>query len=199
MKYQSKSDAVLLLEDGTVFYGKAAGKVGTATGEICFNTGMTGYQEIFTDPSYFGQIMLTTNAHIGNYGIHADEIESDQMKIAGLICKNFNIQYSRPDAKGSIQDYYEEENMVAISDIDTRALVRHIRDKGAMNGIISSEITDIDELKIQLAEVPSMEGLQLCSKVSTKEAYFYGDENASLKSSCLRFRCKEKHPSLFIR
>ena len=151
MKYQSKSDAVLLLEDGTVFHGKAAGKVGTATGEICFNTGMTGYQEIFTDPSYYGQIMLTTNAHIGNYGVHADEIESDKMKIAGLICKNFNIQYSRKDAKGSIQDYYEEENMVAISDVDTRALVRHIRDKGAMNGIISSEITDIDELKITIS------------------------------------------------
>lgn len=191
MKYQSKSDAVLLLEDGTVFYGKAAGKVGTATGEICFNTGMTGYQEIFTDPSYYGQIMLTTNAHIGNYGIHADEIESDQMKIAGLICKNFNIQYSRPDAKGSIQEYYEEENMVAVSDIDTRALVRHIRDKGAMNGIISSEITDVDELKKQLAEVPSMEGLQLCSKVSTKEAYFYGDENAALKVAVLDLGVKK--------
>ena len=89
--------------------------------------------------------MLTT-MHILVITVSTDEIESDQMKIAGLICKNFNIQY-RQDAKGSIQEYYEEENMVAISDIDTRALVRHIRDKGAMNGIISSEITDIDELK----------------------------------------------------
>ena len=145
---------------------------GTATGEICFNTGMTGYQEIFTDPSYFGQIMLTTNAHIGNYGIHSDEVESDSMKISGLICKNYNLNYSRPDAEESIQDYFESEEMVAISDVDTRALVRHIRDKGAMNGIISSETTDIETLKEKLNQVPSMEGLQLCDKVSTTTTLF---------------------------
>lgn len=191
MKYKSKADAILLLADGTVFYGKAAGKIGTATGEICFNTGMTGYQEIFTDPSYYGQIMLTTNAHIGNYGIHTEEVESDKMKIAALICKNFNIQYSRPDATESIQAYYEEQNMVAISDVDTRALVRHIRDKGAMNGIVSSEITDINELKKHLSEVPSMEGLQLCSKVSTKEPYFFGEENAEYKVAVLDLGVKK--------
>lgn len=191
MKYKSKADAILLLADGTVFYGKAAGKIGTATGEICFNTGMTGYQEIFTDPSYYGQIMLTTNAHIGNYGIHAEEVESDKMKIAALICKNFNIQYSRPDATESIQAYYEEQNMVAISDVDTRALVRHIRDKGAMNGIVSSEITDINELKKHLSAVPSMEGLQLCSKVSTKEPYFFGEENAEYKVAVLDLGVKK--------
>ena len=185
MKYKNKLDAVLLLEDGTVFYGKSAGKVGIATGEICFNTGMTGYQEIFTDPSYYGQIMLTTNAHIGNYGIHNDELESDNMKIAGLICKNFNVQYSRPSSKSSIQDYYIDENMVAISDVDTRALVRHIRDKGAMNGIISSEIMDIQTLKVKLNQVPSMEGLQLCSKVSTTESYFFGDKSSEFKVAVL--------------
>ena len=198
MKYKSKADAILLLADGTVFYGKAAGKIGTATGEICFNTGMTGYQEIFTDPSYYGQIMLTTNAHIGNYGIHAEEVESDKMKIAALICKNFNIQYSRPDATESIQTYYEAQNMVAISDVDTRALVRHIRDKGAMNGIVSSEITDINELKKRLSEVPSMEGLQLCSKVSTKQPYFFGEENSEYKVAVLDLGVKE-HSSLFSR
>lgn len=191
MKYQSKSDAVLLLEDGTVFFGKSAGKVGTATGEICFNTGMTGYQEIFTDPSYFGQIMLTTNAHIGNYGIHAEEIESENMKISGLICKNYNVNFSRPDAEESIQDYFESEDMVGISDVDTRSLVRHIRDKGAMNGIISSETTDLDVLKEKLSEVPSMEGLQLCDKVSTKEPYFFGDENAKYKVAVLDFGVKK--------
>ena len=187
MKYKSKSDAVLLLEDGTVFFGKSAGMTGTATGEICFNTGMTGYQEIFTDPSYFGQIMLTTNAHIGNYGIHTHEVESDRMKISGLICKNYNLNYSRPDAEESIQDYFEFEEMVAISDVDTRALVRHIRDKGAMNGIISSETTDIEALKQKLNQVPSMEGLQLCDKVSTKTPYFFGDENAKFKVTVLDF------------
>ena len=190
MKYKSKSDAVLLLEDGTVFFGKSAGMIGTATGEICFNTGMTGYQEIFTDPSYFGQIMLTTNAHIGNYGIHTDEVESDRMKISGLICKNYNLNYSRPDAEESIQDYFESEEMVAISDVDTRALVRHIRDKGAMNGIISSETTDIEALKEKLNQVPSMEGLQLCDKVSTKTPYFFGEENAKFKVAVLDFGVK---------
>ena len=135
--------------------------------------------------------MLTTNAHIGNYGIHAEEVESDKMKIAALICKNFNIQYSRPDATESIQTYYEAQNMVAISDVDTRALVRHIRDKGAMNGIVSSEITDINELKKHLSEVPSMEGLQLCSKVSTKEPYFFGEENSEYKVAVLDLGVKK--------
>lgn len=187
----TKLPAVLLLEDGTVFYGKAAGKIGTTTGEICFNTGMSGYQEVFTDPSYFGQIMVTTNAHIGNYGIHSGEVESGGIKIAGLVCKNFNITYSRKQADKSIQDYFQEENIVGISDIDTRELVRYIRDKGAMNAIISSEITDIDELKAKLAEVPSMEGLELSSVVSTKEAYTYGDENASVKVAVLDLGVKK--------
>src|SRR5690606_29195775 len=93
--------AILLLEDGTVYRGKAAGKIGTTTGEICFNTGMTGYQEIFTDPSYFGQIMVTTNAHIGNYGIQNEESESEKIQIAGLVCKNYNIAYSRKMADKS--------------------------------------------------------------------------------------------------
>ncbi|QPH41048.1 glutamine-hydrolyzing carbamoyl-phosphate synthase small subunit [Pedobacter endophyticus] len=191
MTNYTKLPAILLLADGTVFHGKAAGKIGTTTGEICFNTGMTGYQEIFTDPSYFGQIMVTTNSHIGNYGIHNDEIESGSIKIAGLVCKNYNIVYSRKQAKESIQDYFQNDNLVAISDIDTRALVRHIRDKGAMNAIISSEITDLDELKKKLAEVPSMEGLELSSKVSTTEPYFHGNPDASLKVAALDLGIKK--------
>ena len=186
-----KLPAVLLLEDGTVYHGKAAGKIGTTTGEICFNTGMTGYQEIFTDPSYFGQIMVTTNAHIGNYGIHQDEIESGNIKIAGLVCKNFNIAYSRKKSDTSIQDYFQDENIVGISDVDTRSLVRHIRDKGAMNAIISSEILDIDRLKEKLTTVPSMDGLELSSQVSTKEAYEYGNEHAGLRVAVLDLGVKK--------
>lgn len=182
----TKLPAVLLLEDGTVYHGKAAGKIGTTAGEICFNTGMTGYQEIFTDPSYFGQIMVTTHVHMGNYGIHPDEMESNNIKIAGLVCKNFSISYSRKKlGTSSIQAYFQDENVVGISDIDTRALVRHIRDKGAMNAIISSEILDIDVLKEKLFAVPSMEGLELSSHVSTKEPYCYGDENARLRVAVL--------------
>lgn len=185
MTSYSKLPAILVLEDGTVFHGKAAGKIGTTTGEICFNTGTTGYQEIFTDPSYYGQIMATTNAHIGNYGIDEDDTESEKIQIAGLVCKNFNINYSRKLADQSIQTYFEEQNLVGISDIDTRSLVRHIRDKGAMNAIISSENLDIDSLKAELAKVPSMAGLELSSKVSTKEPYYYGSEDAAIRIAVL--------------
>src|SRR5690606_41793517 len=103
MTIQTEQKAILMLEDGTVFYGEAAGNIGTTTGEICFNTGTTGYQEIFTDPSYYGQIMVTTNAHDGNYGIDRDDEESGSIQIAGLVCKNYNISYSRKMADESIQ------------------------------------------------------------------------------------------------
>lgn len=191
MTNYSKLPAILVLEDGTVFEGKAAGKIGTTTGEICFNTGTTGYQEIFTDPSYYGQIMVTTNAHIGNYGIDEDDTESDKIQIAGLVCKNYNINYSRKMADQSIQTYFEEGNLVGISDIDTRSLVRHIRDKGAMNAIISSENLNVDALKEQLAKVPSMAGLELSSKVSTKEPYFYGTEDAPIRIAVLDLGIKK--------
>jgi len=146
MNHQSKKKAILLLKDGTLFEGKSIGIDGTAVGEICFNTGMTGYQEIFTDPSYFGQIMITTNAHIGNYGVNSNEQESDTIKISGLVCRNFSFDYSRENAQESLLDYFKKQNFVAISDIDTRALVRYIRDKGAMNAVISTE-TDLDILQ----------------------------------------------------
>ena len=181
MENIEKVPAVLLLEDGTVYHGYSAAKVGTTTGEICFNTGMTGYQEIFTDPSYYGQILLMTNAHIGNYGAFSEEVESKDIKISGLVVKNYTVQYSRRMTEQSIQDYLLDENLVGIYGVDTRAIVRHIRDKGAMNAIISSEITDLDTLKEQLAAVPSMSGLELASKVSTKEPYFVGDPDAPHK------------------
>ena len=186
-----KIPAILLLEDGSVFHGSAAGKVGTATGEICFNTGMTGYQEVFTDPSYFGQILVTTNAHIGNYGIMNEEVESESIKIAGLVCKNYNINYSRQMADKSIQDYFLDEKVVGISDVDTRELVRHIRDKGAMNAIISSEVLDVDKLKSMLKEVPSMAGLELSSEVSTQEPYTIGADDAEIKIAVLDLGVKK--------
>lgn len=183
-KYQKKK-AVILLEDGTLFWGSSTGLDGEATGEICFNTGMTGYQEIFTDPSYLGQIMVTTNAHIGNYGVKEDEVESGSIKIAALVCKNFSEYKSRESADGSLYDYFKEQNKVAIADVDTRALVRHIRDKGAMNAIISTNTEDLDALKAKLAEVPSMEGLELSSQVSTKEPFDFGAENGEVKIAVL--------------
>ena len=191
MKYQTRKRALVLLADGTIFYGKSAGIEGTSTGEICFNTGMTGYQEIFTDPSYFGQIMVTANAHIGNYGINDNEVESDGIKISGLICRNFSFTHSRVDSNGNLKDWFEKHNIVAISDVDTRALVAYIRDNGAMNAIISTEIGNIEGLKKQLANVPTMEGLELASKVSTKKAYYIGDENAPIKIAALDIGIKK--------
>ncbi len=190
MKYQSKQKAVILLSDGTIFHGKAVGKSGSAFGEVCFNTGTTGYQEIFTDPSYSGQIMVATNAHIGNYGTLEEEVESDSIKIAGLVVKNFSYEYSRPGSR-SLQSFLEENNLLAISDVDTRALVSYIRDNGAMNAVISTEVDDIEGLKKKLAATPDMKGLELASKVSTKEAYFFGDKNATYKIAALDLGIKK--------
>ncbi len=192
MKYQTRKKALILLADGTIFHGKAVGgKEGSAFGEVCFNTGMTGYQEIFTDPSYFGQLMVTTNAHIGNYGTNREEVESDGVKIAGLICRNFSYHYSRVDADQSLEEFLNDNNLLAISDVDTRALVSYIRDNGAMNAVITTEVDNIEALKQQLAAVPDMNGLELASKVSTKEPYFFGNENAKYKVSALDLGIKK--------
>lgn len=186
----NSTPAILLLQDGTIYEGMSAGKIGTATGEICFNTGMTGYQEIFTDPSYFGQLMVMTNVHIGNYGTSLEDQESSSVKIAGLICRDFNIPHSRKLADSDIQEYFENNNLVGISGIDTRSLVRHIRTKGAMNGIISSEILDLNQLKSLLDKTPSMDGLELASKVFTSEPYEFGDPDAPLRVAVLDFGVK---------
>ncbi|VAW23289.1 Carbamoyl-phosphate synthase small chain [hydrothermal vent metagenome] len=190
MNYTKHKKAILLLADGTMFEGKSIGKDGTSFGEICFNTAMTGYQEVFTDPSYFGQIMLSTNAHIGNYGVNENEIESDTIKISGLVCKNFSFNYSRYNALDSLESYFIKQNLMAISDVDTRAVVRYIRNKGAMNAVISTE-TDIENLKEQLKLTPKMKGLELASEVSTKEPYFYGDPNSKYKISALDLGIKK--------
>ena len=187
----SQTPAVLLLEDGTVCHGKAFGAIGTTAGEICFNTGMTGYQEVFTDPSYYGQILIMNTVHIGNYGVKDEDVESDNVKIRGLIGRNLEDQYSRKLAKGSLEDYLKANNIVSIEGVDTRALVIHIRTKGAMNCIISSEITDVAQLKKRLAEVPNMNGLELASQVSTKQVYERGDENSPVRIAVMDYGVKQ--------
>ena len=184
-KYTTRQPAILLLSDGTIFHGKSIGISGTTFGELCFNTGMTGYQEIFTDPSYFGQIMITTNPHIGNYGVNTNDTESGSIKIAGLVCKNFSYTQSRPSASGTLEDYFKEQNLIGISDVDTRALTAYVRDNGAMNAVICTDGTAVEELKAQLAKVPDMKGLELASTVSTKQPYFFGNETARYKISAL--------------
>lgn len=191
MKYTTRNKAVLLLADGTIFHGKSIGIEGTVTGEVCFNTGMTGYQEIFTDPSYYGQIMVATNAHIGNYGVNDEEIEADRIMISGLVVKNFSFNHSRPSAAGSLEDYFKKQNLVVISDVDTRALVSYIRDHGAQNAVISTDGKSIEELKQILNNVPDMVGLELASVVSTKETYFVGSPDATYKVAALDLGIKK--------
>jgi carbamoyl-phosphate synthase small subunit len=191
IKYTSAPRAVLVLEDGSVFEGRAAGKIGITSGEICFNTGMTGYQEIFTDPSYFGQIIVMTNSHIGNYGVEDSENESDSVKIAGIVCKKFNNGFSRPRATRSLQQYFEDSGIVSICEVDSRSVVRHIRDKGAMNCIISSSNLNINQLKEMLAAVPKMEGLELSSRVSTRQPYNFGNESAPYRVAVMDYGAKK--------
>jgi carbamoyl-phosphate synthase small subunit len=182
--------AVLVLEDGMVFHGRSFGKIGTTSGELCFNTGMTGYQEVFTDPSYYGQVLIMNNVHTGNYGVKPDDVESETVKIKGLIGRNLEERYSRLMATDSLQHYLVQQNVVAIEDVDTRALVTHIREKGAMNCIISSENTDVAFLKQELEKVPSMDGLELASVVTTPEVYHMGDPNAAIRIAVLDFGVK---------
>ncbi|MBU6158197.1 MAG: glutamine-hydrolyzing carbamoyl-phosphate synthase small subunit [Bacteroidetes bacterium] len=187
----SQRSAVLVLEDGNVFYGKAFGKLGTASGEICFNTGMTGYQEVFTDPSYTGQVIIMNNVHVGNYGTFPKDVESGSVKIKALIGRNLEERYSRYWADSSLQEYLERQNVVAIEDIDTRALVTHVRTKGAMNCIISSEVLDVELLAAQLKKVPSMAGLELASSVTTATAYESGSTDATVRIAVLDFGVKQ--------
>ncbi|HNF30009.1 MAG TPA: carbamoyl-phosphate synthase domain-containing protein, partial [Chitinophagaceae bacterium] len=187
----TNNTAILLLNDGTIFYGKAFGKIGTTTGELCFNTGMTGYQEVFTDPSYTGQILIMNNVHVGNYGIKENEVESDSIKINGLIGRNLEEQFSRIQANQSMQEYLAQNNLVAIEGVDTRALVAHVRTKGAMNCIISSDEQDITILINKLANCPNMDGLELASTISTNQPYELGNKEAEIKIAVLDFGIKK--------
>ena len=199
MKEIFSKDAVLLLADGSYFKGKAIGKIGTTGGEICFNTGMTGYQEIYTDPSYFGQILVNTTAHIGIYGTHEKEQESDAPKIAGLVVNDFSETYSRITATESLQDYLFKHGVTGITGIDTRALVRHIRDKGAMNAVISSEIVEMDRLYDELKKIPDMNGLELSSFVSAKDAYELGNDKGRFRVAVLDLGVKLKILNNFLK
>lgn len=191
MNREENKPALLLLQDGTLFSGKSCGAIGTTGGEICFNTGMTGYQEIFTDPSYFGQIMVMSNVHIGNYGAFEQDNESSKVYINGLVCRNFSSFPSRPLANSSLQEYLETNHIVGISDIDTRKLVSHIRQNGLMNAVISSEIFDIDALKHKLNDVPNMSGLELASQVTTNQFYDYRIVDGAKKLAVLDFGIKK--------
>ncbi|MBN8588573.1 MAG: glutamine-hydrolyzing carbamoyl-phosphate synthase small subunit [Rhodothermia bacterium] len=163
--------AKLALSDGTIVTGVARGFRGETTGELCFNTSMTGYQEIATDPSYVGQIMMMTYPHIGNYGAADRDLEAVKVMISGLVVRSFSDEYSNPRADESFDRFLKRHKVVAISGIDTRRLVRHIRERGVMNAIISSVDLDDERLVEKARRVPSMDGLELASRVSTATAY----------------------------
>ena len=185
MAHNQPIPAILYLEDGTAFHGLAIGKTGTRGGEICFNTGMTGYQEVYTDPSYYGQIIVNTTSHIGNYGVLDAEQESDTPKISALVVNAFSDYYSRTQADHDLQQYLEKAGIVGITGIDTRKLVRHIRSKGAMNAVVSSEMMEVDQLREYLTQVPSMEGLELSSLVCTQDEFTLGPDDAEFKVAVL--------------
>jgi len=170
-----KKPAILLLENGHHFKGFSLGAIGTSGGEVCFNTSMTGYQEILTDPSYCGQIVTMTAPQIGNYGVNPEDVESDKIQARGFIIRESSPIHSNYRATQSLDDYLNQSNIVGIQGIDTRSLTRILRDEGAMNGIISSDDLDLDSLAKKLSTVPSMAGQDLVKEVTCSEKWGWSD------------------------
>jgi carbamoyl-phosphate synthase small subunit len=165
--------AVLALADGRIFEGKSFGATGEATGEVVFNTAMSGYQEVLTDPSYKGQMVTMTYPQIGNTGVNSEDVESAQLYLSGFIVKEYHECYSNWRSTMSLGAYMQENGVVGIQGIDTRALTRHLRDKGAQNGIISTTDFDVHSLVQKVRAVPSMVGLDLASGVSCAKPYHW--------------------------
>ena len=185
-----RTKAILLLEDGRVFNGFSFGHIGETTGEVCFNTGMSGYQEILTDPSYCKQIVTMTSPHIGNYGINSEDIESNNIQVSGFVIKEETEIPSNWRSELSVGNYLDDQKIVGIQNVDTRALTRHIRDNGAMNGIISSIDVDTKSLKSKLNQIPSMVGLDLAKVVTTKKNYKWSKNSKPYKVAAIDYGIK---------
>ena len=188
---QERSRAIIALSDGTVEYGYAVGHYGTTGGELCFNTSMYGYQEIFTDPSYYGQLMMMTYPHIGNYGASSRDDEAPKVMVSGIVVRAFSYDYSNPMADESLNAYLKRHKIVGITGIDTRKLVRHIREKGVMNAVISSENLDADQLVQMAKDWVDMNGLELASKVTRNEAQTISHEGHQYKVAAFDFGIKQ--------
>jgi carbamoyl-phosphate synthase small subunit len=169
------TDALLVLEDGTAFRGRSFGARGTTPGEVVFNTSLSGYQEVLTDPSYHGQIVTMTYPHIGNYGVNGEDAESHRVRVAGFVVREAVREYSNWRASGSLQDYLADAGIVGIDDVDTRKLTRHIRSRGAMRAAISTEILTPDALRDEVMASPEMTGLNLVDPVTTEQPYHAHD------------------------
>lgn len=192
------SKAILFLEDGTTFIGRSLTASGTSEGEVVFNTSMSGYQEILTDPSYAGQIVVMTYPLIGNYGVNDEDVESNKVHIKGFVVKEFCRHHSNYRANKSLIEYLDENNILAIEDVDTRALTRHLREKGAMRAIISTEDFDPKSLAEKVKAVPSMEGADWVKHVSTKEKYIWPMEDNEVKYKVAVIDCGIKFNILRI-
>jgi carbamoyl-phosphate synthase small subunit len=166
---------ILLLEDGRAFAGEAFGATGTRVGEVVFNTSMTGYQEILTDPSYCEQIVVMTVPHVGNYGVNEEDPESDGVWVSGFVVRELSRRFSNHRGTEGLHRYLREATVPSIQGIDTRALVRHIRDKGAMKAVISTDGTSRERLQALLSDWPGMSGRGLADVVSTKQPYTFAD------------------------
>lgn len=173
--------AILYFEDGTYLIGENFGADGEIIGEVVFNTSMTGYQEILTDPSYRGQLVTMTCPEIGNYGVNSEDVESEKVQAAGFIVKNYNDEYSNFRGEKSLAKYLKENGVIGIKGVDTRAITKKTREKGAMNAIISTLEFDIEKLAQKLKEAPSMEGLDLVKEVTTDKIYKWNKLNNEKK------------------
>ena len=183
--------AKLVLENGTVFSGVSFGAEAETIGEVCFNTGMTGYQEILTDPSYCGQLITMTYPHIGNYGVNPDDVESNKVQAAGFIIREENVVPSNFRSTQSLGDYLKDQKVVGIQEIDTRMLTRIIRDEGSMNGIISSVDLDENSLLKKVKAAPSMAGMDLAKVVTCAERYVW---NSGIGNRSEERRTKSQEP-----
>jgi carbamoyl-phosphate synthase small subunit len=194
-------DAVLVLEDGRVFPGRSFGAAGERIGEVVFHTGMTGYQEILTDPSYCGQLVTMTAPHIGNTGVNDFDPESIRPQVAGFIVRSYSDDYSSWRSRGSLAQLLREHNIVAISDVDTRALTRHIRTAGAMRGVISTNGEMIEDLQARARSAPPMEGLDLTRVVTCEESYGWTEGSAPweprIENLKLKIENSDGRPSQF--
>ena len=170
--------ATLVLEDGLIFEGRSFGATGETTGEVVFNTALCGYQEVLTDPSYAGQIVTMTYPHIGNYGVNRDDVESSRPQVAGFIVREASTKASSWRASGELHRYLEEAGVVGISEIDTRALTRHLRTYGAKRGVVSTRSHDPAELVAKARASRSMVGLDLAREVTCPEPYHFGSASA---------------------
>lgn len=191
MSHEIDNDqAVLLLEDGYLFKGSSFGKKGTVVGRLSYNAGMTGYQELITDPSNKGQLLVMSVSHVGNYGVNEKDVESKDIQIKGLISKKIANKFSRMTSKVSMKEYLEEQEVVAIENIDTRALIGHLRSSGSMKGVISSEGQSIEDLKALLAEYTEEE-YQKDVKYQAEAPYFYGTEDSDIRIAVIDYGLKK--------